>query len=104
MISAQAEGRRVRGALIAAPWAQQSAEVLRALDVAGDRGLTASEAGQRRQRFGPNRLRQTAVRHAWRILVDQLTTWMVVLLVLAAALSFAFGQPTEALAILHFGL
>jgi Ca2+-transporting ATPase len=74
--------------------------VLRALDVARDRGLTAVEVAHRRRRFGPNRLRQTAVRSAYRILIDQLTTWMVVLLVVAAALSFAFRQPTEGFAIL----
>jgi Ca2+-transporting ATPase len=85
---------------VAEPWARPAEEVLDALGVARDRGLTAAEVRQRRRRFGPNRLRQTAVRHAWRILVDQLTTWMVVLLVLAAAVSFAFGQPTEGLAIL----
>jgi Ca2+-transporting ATPase len=82
------------------PWARTPEEVLRALDVARDRGLGAAETRHRRRRFGPNRLRETAVRGAWRILLDQLKGWMVALLALASALSFAFGQPTEGLAIL----
>jgi Ca2+-transporting ATPase len=85
---------------VAEPWAQPANAVLRTLGVTRAGGLTAAEARQRRRRFGPNRLRQTAGRGAWRILVDQLTGWMVLLLVLAAAISFAFGQPTEGLAIL----
>jgi Ca2+-transporting ATPase len=85
---------------VAEPWARSADEVLRALGVARDRGLTAAEVRQQRRRFGTNRLRQTAVRGTWRILFDQFKGWMIALLALAAALSFAFAQPTEGLAIL----
>ena len=82
------------------PWARPAADVLRALGVARDGGLAAAEVRERRRRFGTNRLRQTEVRGAGRILRDQFKSPMVVLLALAAVLSFAFAQFTEALAII----
>ena len=83
------------------PWARPVEEMLRAFDVVRESGLTAGEVRQQRRRFGPNRLRQTAVRGAWHILFDQLKGWR--LLALAAALSLAFCQTTEGLAISAVG-
>jgi Ca2+-transporting ATPase len=85
---------------LAEPWARPAEDALRALGVDRDRGLAAPDVRERRRRFGTNRLRQKAVRGAWPIFVDQLESPMVALLALAAALSLAFGQLTESLAIL----
>jgi Ca2+-transporting ATPase len=84
---------------VAEAWAHPGPEVLRALGVARDRGLTLAEARERRRRFGTNRLRQRRTPGAWRILLDQFKGWMVPLLAVAAAISFAFAQPTEGCAI-----
>jgi len=84
---------------MAEPYRQSVAEVLDELDVAPDQGLSAREARRRRERHGPNRLRQTATRPAWRIFVDQLASVVVILLLVAAAAAAVFDRTLEALAI-----
>jgi Ca2+-transporting ATPase len=74
--------------------------VLRALGVARERGLAAADVRERRRRFGPNQLRRIETRGAGRILLEQFQSLMVGLLALAAALSFAFAQPREGVAVL----
>jgi len=76
-----------------------AAEVLAALGVVRERGLSGSEVHARRRRHGPNRLRRSEARSAWRILFDQFRSVLVGLLAVAAALSFVFGRWLEALAI-----
>ncbi len=75
------------------------AEVLSALGVARERGLSKIEVEARRRRHGPNRLRRIRARSAWRILLDQFQSTLVLLLAVAAALSVPFGRWMEALAI-----
>jgi len=82
-----------------APWSARPDAVLAALDVDPDRGLTEAEAQARRRSFGPNLLRETRRRGAWRILADQFASLLVGLLVLASGVAFAFGETIEALAI-----
>jgi Ca2+-transporting ATPase len=89
-----------RDSPVAEPWAQPAEDVLRAAGVERERGLARAEVTARRRRFGPNRLRQTEQRGAWRILLDQVKSLMVALLAVAAAISFAFGQTKEGLAVL----
>jgi P-type Ca2+ transporter type 2C len=79
--------------------ARPAAEVLHALGVARERGLSEAEVHARRRRHGPNRLRRAETRSAWSILIDQFRSVLVVLLVAAAALSLLFGRWIEALAI-----
>ena len=88
------------GVPIDRPWAGAPAAVLRALGVDADRGLDADEVRRRRQRHGPNRLRATARESAWRILVRQFANVVVALLLGAAALSLAFGETANGIAVL----
>jgi Ca2+-transporting ATPase len=81
------------------PWCVSAEALLRELGVTPERGLSEAEVHARRRRFGPNRLRQIRPRSAWRILLDQFTSLIVVLLAGAAVLSFLFGRAVEALAI-----
>jgi Ca2+-transporting ATPase len=74
--------------------------VLKALDVAVATGLEPTEVKCRQQQFGANRLQQAASRSAWRILLDQFKSLIVVLLVGAAALAFLFDEWVEGVAIL----
>lgn len=83
-----------------APWASAPDDVLEALGVSAERGLDPQEAKRRRSRHGPNRLREAKRRSAWRILLDQFASIVVILLVTACVLSFAFGKPIEGIAIL----
>ena len=82
------------------PWSASAEEVLRDLNVSAETGLTASEVERRRREHGPNRLREAQPRSAAAILVAQLSSVIVLLLAVAAGLSFAFGEAVEAVAIL----
>jgi len=63
-------------------------------------GLAEEEAARRLERDGPNRLPEPGRRSAWAILGAQFTSLIVLFLVAAAAIAFAFGETVEGLAIL----
>ncbi|WP_319024868.1 cation-translocating P-type ATPase [Nisaea sediminum] len=75
-------------------------ETLARLVVASQEGLSGDEAGRRRRLYGPNLLGQRRSKSALVILRDQFASLIVVLLGVAAAISFAFGHWVEGLAIL----
>jgi len=62
-------------------------------------GLSPSEARRRLVQYGPNRLRETQRRGSWQILWDQFASLVVALLVVAAAVAFAFDERVEGFAI-----
>ncbi len=84
---------------IAQPWTKRISETLDALDVSTDTGLSPQEVESRRERYGPNRLREAETRSAWEILVAQFKSLIVGLLAVAAVLAFVFGDLVEGLAI-----
>ncbi|RPF46862.1 Ca2+-transporting ATPase [Thermodesulfitimonas autotrophica] len=63
-------------------------------------GLSSPEAGLRRQKYGPNELTETPPKSPWRILWEQLTAAMVVVLIVAAVVSLFLGEYKDAVAIL----
>jgi P-type Ca2+ transporter type 2C len=81
------------------PWAVDFKEVLSVLGVDPDKGLSDGEVKKRRERHGPNRLRKAAKKSALTILIDQFKSPIVLLLLLAAILSFSFGEWMQGLAI-----
>ncbi len=64
------------------------------------RGLSAAEAAGRLARYGPNLLREGRRRSPWRILLDQFTDFMIVVLMAAAVLSGIVGDVADTLAII----
>ncbi|MFO8034545.1 MAG: cation-transporting P-type ATPase [Candidatus Bipolaricaulota bacterium] len=66
---------------------------------ATSKGLSQSEAKRRKREYGPNQLRQAKERPSWAILVDQFKSLIILLLSLAAALSFVLGEWIEGAAI-----
>ncbi len=64
------------------------------------RGLSASEAASRLQKHGPNELVEKGARSPWRILWEQFTATMVLILIAAGAVSAWLGKWQEASAIL----
>ncbi len=82
-----------------APWARPPDEVLADLEVDPAAGLSAGEVEERRERHGHNELRAVESPSVLRILWNQLKSLIVVLLIGAAAVSLAFDQPVDALAI-----
>lgn len=77
------------------PWRQ----VLQHLVVPSDRGLDAQEVQRRHQIYGLNRLREAKKKNPWLILANQFRSLIVLLLVVAAALSLLFRDWSQGLAI-----
>ncbi len=82
-----------------APHVRQIAEVLAGLRTS-PQGLAAAEAVARLAAHGPNELRETISRPAWKMLLAQFTEPMILILVAAAALALGLGDATECVAIL----
>lgn len=76
-----------------------AAETAGKLRVDLDKGLTASEAASRLQTHGPNELEEKGGKGKWAILWEQLTSTMVVILIIAGVLSAALGDFKDAIAI-----
>lgn len=91
-----------RGALPAPrDWHRLNADdVLRALRVDRPTGLSESEAAQRLAEFGCNEIAEAGAKSAWRILWDQFTELMVVILLAAAVISALLRDYKDAAAIL----
>jgi P-type Ca2+ transporter type 2C len=98
-IQAPHEKDMEKGTTQNAPWAVPFEEVLSDFDVDPETGLDPGEVKKRREHYGPNRLRKAAKKSAWTILIDQFKSPIVLLLVLAAILSFSFGEWMQGLAI-----
>jgi Ca2+-transporting ATPase len=81
------------------PWTKSAEEVLGELDVSAEQGLSSSEVEKRREEHGWNRLSSAERRSVWQILLEQFKSLIVLLLVVAAVLSFAFGDWIEGLAV-----
>jgi Ca2+-transporting ATPase len=75
-------------------------EVARAFATDPHRGLSEAEAARRLAKYGPNALAERGARGRWRILAEQFRATMVVVLAVAAAVSFLLGELGDGLAIL----
>jgi Ca2+-transporting ATPase len=82
------------------PWRLTPDQVLEALDTPPETGLSQAEAQRRLAEHGPNELIERGLRSPWRILVAQFTEVMVVVLIVAAAISFLVGDLKDTIAIL----
>ncbi|MDY6957356.1 MAG: cation-translocating P-type ATPase [Pseudomonadota bacterium] len=82
------------------PWhALNAEEVLRDFGVACDDGLSDSEAMQRRERYGDNRLAETPPRPLWLKFLDQFKSILVLILLGAAVLAGAIGDLKDAIVV-----
>ena len=82
-------------------WHQLDADTLaRRLDTDSARGLSEDEARRRLDESGPNELIESGGRGPWRILAEQLTGAMVVVLFVAALISALLKEYTDAWVIL----
>lgn len=78
--------------------AMQAAEVLEALGSRPE-GLSRVEVDRRLEQYGPNALEAARPTSAWKILVDQLRSLVVILLFAAAIVALFLGDPLDAAAI-----
>ena len=75
-------------------------DTLQQLDTDASRGLTTEQVEARRHEYGLNELIETGGRSPWRILWEQLSGAMVLLLVFAAIVSMFLHEYTDAIAIM----
>jgi len=80
-------------------WSAGPDELLSALRSDREKGLSQSEVGRRLKEFGPNRLREHKPRNVWLILFEQFKSIIILLLGVAAAVAFWFGEGLEGWAI-----
>ncbi|WP_299027468.1 cation-translocating P-type ATPase [uncultured Thermanaerothrix sp.] len=83
------------------PWYQLSSlEVAKQLETDLRNGLSHEEAQRRLGEVGPNELVERGLKSPWRILWEQLTGIMVVILIISAIVSALLHEYTDALVIL----
>lgn len=78
----------------------RSDEVLQQLGVVPGQGLAAAVARERLRQFGPNTLQEQGGRSAWKILWEQITSTMALILTAAAVLSGLVGSFKDSVTIL----
>ncbi|NJN92740.1 MAG: cation-translocating P-type ATPase [Anaerolineales bacterium] len=78
-------------------WYQLTAsEVLQQLNSDPAHGLTEAEATRRLEQVGPNALIEQGLKSSWKILLEQLTNVMTIILIVAAIISFFLGDLLDA--------
>jgi Ca2+-transporting ATPase len=80
-------------------WALPWEKVLEEQEVSSEQGLSEQAVKSRRREFGPNRLRAAKRRSAVAIFVDQIKNPIVLLLAVAAVISFSFQRFLEGVSI-----
>ncbi len=82
------------------PWAIDASEVFAAVGSDADRGLDPDQARHRLIAHGPNELEPRAAKSAWRLLAEQFTNAMILVLLGAAAITAAIGDLKDTAIIL----
>jgi len=75
-------------------------EVLAHWNVSAENGLDEAEADRRLAQYGPNELIDRGGKSPWKILLEQLTGVMVLILIVSAVISIFLGDYEDAIAIL----
>lgn len=81
-------------------WATSAEEVIKQFHSDRNKGLTATDIEERREKYGPNLLREHKKESVWKILVEQFRSLIIGLLAAAAVVAFWFGEWIEGWAIL----
>ncbi|MFO7918528.1 MAG: cation-translocating P-type ATPase [Anaerolineae bacterium] len=83
-----------------ADWYRQTTDqVLEQLDTQRE-GLSQKETQRRLEEYGPNELEERRGRSPWHIMASQFTEIMVIVLLVAAAISFGVGEITDSIMIM----
>jgi Ca2+-transporting ATPase len=82
-------------------WHQMEKEqILTLLEVDSQKGLSNEEVRIRKERYGANELVDRGIKSPWKILLDQLSGLMIIILIIAAVISILLGETVDAIAIL----
>ncbi len=79
---------------------QEAVNILNQLSVKTDQGLDANTVTKRLETYGTNELVEKGITSPWAILWEQLTNPLVLLLLLAAAISLVLGKVDSVIAIM----
>ncbi len=80
-------------------WSLSPEEVVKQLDVSPEAGVSHQQVAGRRKEYGLNKLEEFEGRSALRIFIDQFKSLVIIILAVAAVLSFLFGQWVEGAAV-----
>ena len=80
-------------------WAEEPAAVETSLATNTATGLTAEQVSRLFEQFGPNELEEEPTKPIWRLLLAQFANTMIVVLLIAAGIMVAIGEPTDAIVI-----
>ena len=80
-------------------WAGEAGAAAELLGVDMATGLTAAQVLERRDTYGPNELDEEPTQPVWRLFLGQFANTMIVVLLVAAAIMVAIGEPTDAIVI-----
>ena len=75
------------------------AELLKTLGTSAEKGLERSEAYDRQKRYGPNRLNDQEQKTLWQMILEQLNDPLILILVVAMAISMMLGEFGDAVII-----
>eukprot|EP00177_Eucheuma_denticulatum_P006525 GFKZ01011882.1.p1 GENE.GFKZ01011882.1~~GFKZ01011882.1.p1 ORF type:complete len:1010 (+),score=174.51 GFKZ01011882.1:448-3477(+) len=78
-------------AVKAAPWASAPLDVLSAMNVTEEAGLSDPEVDKRRQKYGWNSIPPQTGKPLWKLVLEQFEDQLVIILLLAAVVSFVLA-------------
>jgi len=78
----------------------EAGQVLETLETSKDRGLNSEEAQNRLATYGRNELVDRGAKSPWKILIEQFTGILMIVLIISAGVSIALAEYTDAIAIL----
>src|SRR5512147_2093814 len=77
-----------------------STDVVKALKVDPEQGLSAAEAAARLEQHGPNELIDRGTKSPWKILLEQFAQTLIVVLIIASIISFFLGETDDAIVVM----
>lgn len=81
-------------------FAQEPQEILQELNTNVETGLSDNEVAARQQKFGPNELVDRGTKSPWKIILEQLSETMVVILIVAAIILLFLQEYKDTIVIL----
>jgi P-type Ca2+ transporter type 2C len=79
--------------------AESPADVISFFETSAEKGLSAEQYKKKVQQYGENRLEESKKINPVRIFLDQFKSVVIIVLLIAGAVAFAFGELTEGIAI-----
>ncbi|MEJ2637212.1 MAG: cation-transporting P-type ATPase [Calditrichia bacterium] len=86
--------------IIREPWNRSVDDLLQELFTDREDGLSSAEVKKRQKKYGKNLLRETRRKSAWQIWLNQFESLIMLLLAVAAVVSFIFGEWMQGVAVI----